>query len=457
MHIPKEILNRVPKPFHSDSVYLVGGTVRDLLLKKEIKDIDLVYVGKAKKFLKQHEVQGKVVPLHDEFDEFRIVLENGFWIDFTGIKGKNLWEDLEKRDFTINSIAVSITSGHVVDPTGGLRDLKRKVIKTYKMRNLLDDPLRILRAFRLLSQTGFSIDIQTKKWLTKISSRIVESAPERIHYEFKLLLSGSYVNEALKELEDCDLLQVIFPELAMMATTTQVYNGNEQNLLDHTILVIKKLVELRRGLSDSPLSMISEEISKTLSDDENWTLFLYATLLHDIGKPMVRVVESGNRTRFHGHDLEGERLVNKIGKRLRWSNKEVKTISLLVRNHMYPHHLAWDEHMTDRAIARYLRKMKEWAFPMVLFAVADAFASPPKSIDITNHIKLAERLLDIKNTLEKKKVKRILTGHDLIKLGIPPGPLYKKILDTIQDEYVAGLIKTKEDAIKRVKQLINSS
>ena len=454
MQIPPEILNRVPPPFIQDSIYIVGGTIRDLILGKKIRDIDLVYVGKASQFLKKHRIKGKLIPLHDEFDEFRIVLDDGFWLDFAGIKGKNLWEDLERRDFTINSIAVSITSGHVIDPTNGLKDLKKGIIRTYRMRNLLEDPLRILRAFRLLSHTEFIIQAQTERWLNRFSGEIIKSAPERIHYEFKLLLSGPFVANALRKLAQCNLIQVIFPELERMGRTIQVYNGSEQNLLEHTLLVVQKLIELWNNLQDSPLSMISEEVNRVLRNEDNWVMFLYASLLHDIGKPLTRFEESSGRTKFHGHDLEGEKLVEGIGKRLRWSNREVRTIKFLVRNHMYPHHLAWDEHMTDRAVARYLRRMGDWAFPMLMFAVADAYASPPKSIDISNHIKLAYRLIDMKRNLDKKDVKRILTGYDLMRLGLDPGPIYSEILNIVHEEYIAGIIKTKEDAIKRAKEII---
>ncbi len=456
MDLPTLLRDRVPPVFFQDHIYVVGGTVRDFLLQKPVRDIDLVIVGRARQFLQRHQIPGRIVPLKPEADEYRIILRNGMWIDFSGIRGPDLTADLEARDFTLNSIAVSIDGRHWFDPTGGRKDLDQGIIRTYRMRNLRADPLRLLRAFRFQAQLGFGIADQTQQWIARLAHTLPQAAPERIHYELMELFSGRYASTALKTMRTLGILEVLFPELKAMALTDQRYE-TEQNLLDHTLRVVELLEGFLNDLSHSPLHFVAGEIEEVVRDNRNRALLLLSALFHDIGKPPTRTVQPDGRTRFHGHERIGAEMVEALARRLRFSNSEIRTLTFLVRHHMYPHHLAWDEHMTDRAVARFLRRMGEWAFPLVLLAVADALASPPELIGIERHLLLAQRLSALKKQHSQKGPQRILTGHDLQALGIPPGPIYRKILETVQDEYTAGLIRTKEEALQRVRELLQAS
>jgi len=420
-------------------IFVVGGTIRDILLGDIPRDFDIVVPPPVESFL--HELKKKnyrFFVLDEKEQEYRIILSKEEWIDLSQIKGETIESDLIMRDFTINSIGVHLKSGTLIDPTDGIKDLKEKIIRTVSGINLIQDPLRILRAFRFFATLGFNIEKKTEELIRELHPLINIVAMERIKYELFLILKTDQAYKTFKYMEEVGLLYDIFPELRPLRYTSQRYY-NEQNLLYHSMMTMKYTEEI-----------IEKETHPQEAGDLK-VLIKLAALLHDIAKPETLSYDDEGNTHFYGHDKIGADKVEQIALRLKFSNKEKDILKKLVRYHMYPHLLSAEKEITKKAANRYLRKTDELAFPLLRMALGDAMASPPRPGGMQGYERLEKILKEILE--EKKKQKeRIITGHDLISLGLEPGPLFRKILEEIEDMRAQGEIKTKEEALTYIKQ-----
>ena len=440
----------------SGEVYLVGGTVRDFLLGKIPRDFDLVVKGRAIDFIKKLNLRrGKLVELSKEEDEYRLVLGKDLWLDIAGMKGETLKDDLKNRDFTVNSLAVPLGNGnYIIDYTGGLRDIEEKKIRAIRKRNLREDPLRLLRAFRFMSELAFEIDEKTLKWISSLKKEISQPKAERIRYELLLLFSGKRLSESLWKMDEVSFLTELIPELLPLRNTCQKYY-EEQNLLYHTLKCIENLDLLVRGEMENPLREFENYYGDFIADDKKRALFLLGTLFHDIGKPDTLTRDAEGRTHFHGHDRRGEVITRNILERLRFSKAERILVGQVVRLHMYPHLLAREgEKVTDRALFRYLRKTGELAFPLILFAYADALASPSDGRGVLGHVVFARKLAQfIEKKKERAAKKRLVTGDDLIALGLKPGPVFRVILEEMEELQAIGRITDRQEALQVLREV----
>lgn len=462
----QEIIEFLKK--YGDKVCLVGGFLRDTLLANNYRlpddfpnnltdveyDLDLTIKGNVLDFLEEFSIKfGKrYITLKENIDEYRIIMGKNTWIDVSAMRGSNIEEDLAGRDYIINSMAVCFDNPQkLVDPYGGVADLKRKIIRTLSRQNLEDDPLRILRGFRFISKLCFNFEKNTENWIIQLKDDIREVAAERIHYEIFQIFSGKCLPVALDNLVKTEVLFVLFPELLPLKDTWQVYYG-KRNLLEHTILAVKKLHFLMKNLEEiNWLSPYSQYFRKYIESPQWRALMLLGALFHDIAKPSTLTKDEEGKTHFYGHDKEGSVTVEGIAERFKFSNFEKDTLVQFVRSHMHPHLISRDSDRTRRAVNRFMRKYGDLAFPLILFAFADAMASPPQEGMYEGHKKLLKMMVEI---LEEKKRRRerLLTGHDLINLGLEPSPLFKKILDEIDDLSAEGIIKSREDALKYVEE-----
>jgi len=205
-------------------IFVVGGTIRDIFLGDIPRDFDIVVPPPVETFL--HELKKKnyrFFVLDEKEQEYRIILSKEEWIDLSQIKGETIERDLIMRDFTINSIGVHLKSGMLIDPTDGLKDLKGKIIRTVSGTNLIQDPLRILRAFRFFATLGFNIEKKTEELIRELHPLINIVAMERIKYELFLILKTDQAYKTFKYMEVVGLLYDIFPELRPLRYTSQRY------------------------------------------------------------------------------------------------------------------------------------------------------------------------------------------------------------------------------------------
>ncbi len=429
--------------------YLVGGAIRDIILGKVPQDWDIA-VRKPEEVAKSiaKNLKGVVVPLDEEREVFRVVLEDE-QVDITPIY-RSIYDDLLKRDFTINAVAISLDSWEVFDIFGGLKDISGGIIRVTDPRNLEEDPLRMLRAFRFSAELGFEIEGRTLLEISSRSHLISTVSPERINFELERIFSSKNFYRQIQGLEETGLLFNIFPELEELKKPLK---GLDVDVWTHTSLALKRLEVALNTLEDGPFTYYLHRLN-AIMDKKGRFLIVMGVMFHDVGKPTTYKFENGEVS-FHGHDYIGSKIVSSIGKRMKMASEIYKTVSLIVAEHMHPHLLATPD-VTRRALYRYHKRTGDWAFPIILVAYVDALATPLKAEGVAGQLRLAKKLEDFlkKQEEEQKKDPRLITGHDLMERGLKPGPIYKVILQEIEELRAEGKIKSREDALAILDDII---
>ncbi len=339
----------------------------------------------------------------------------------------------------------------MIDPTGGLSDLDAKMIRMSSAQSLVEDPLRILRAFRFASQLDFRIDPETRRAIEEYRESLESVAAERVANELLLLLGADGSWRSIKGMADSRILQSVFPVLQEM---DELLPGIR--LLEHSIISLRELERIVEGRGESVFDRLKPELEEYFESERKKPLLKLAALLHDIGKPrtLSRTAEDGG-VHFYGHDTVGEELLRGFLKdRLRMSKRDVNIVACLVRHHMRPHLLAGEPDLTERAIRRFLRDLGEEWLGVLLLAVVDALAT-----DNGDTVKLQDLVTEVTRfraeEAKKRHLERLITGDDLIEeFNLTPGPPFKEILDEIEEEQAEGRIRTREEALDFVREML---
>ena len=428
----------------SRKIYLVGGTIRDIYLHRPPFDFDFAVPGSglelAKKFA--HKIRGKFVLLSQKDDEARVVFKKKIFFDFAGIQGKTIQNDLKRRDFTINALAVPLKDGKVgeiIDLFSGLAHLEKRLIVPVSEKSLTLDPLRILRAFRFAQELNFKVSDKVIQLAQNLSLKKV--APERIGYELMRIMETKRSFWAIKTLADLTILPQIFPEISDLFANP--------GLLNHSLMTYKKIEELIEHKSF--FSQFTKEFDAYFSSmPRRRALLKLAGLLHDIAKPHTQFATETGDVHFYGHDSLGAKIAEAmVMTRLRLARKEALMIKKLIAYHMRLHLLATAPVLTDRAIRKFFRDLADEYFGLMILTFADGYATAGKTVHLEDTIL---RMIELKRQYDaKRKIARLITGHDLIALGLKPGPIFKTILEELEELQVEGKIKTKEEGIEYLK------
>lgn len=419
-------------------LFLVGGTIRDLLLEIKPNDYDFAVSGSGIYFARKvaRAIEGAFVLLSEEDDEARVVKDN-INFDFIGYK-KDIMDDLKRRDFTINSMAMDLDTLEFLDPFNGLKDLNHKIIRLTSEKSLVDDPLRVLRAFRFSLELEFKID---KKFYDAVSGvNLKKVAAERIGYELMRIMACSNSYKTIFKINELGLFQQIFPEAKKII--------EDGFLWGHSL---NTYYALERLMQDGFFTQIEPEFSQYFSIDKKKVLLKISGLFHDVAKPDTFLIKEGD-VHFYGHDTKGARIVEILGyKRLKLSRSDVQTIKKLVKEHMRPHLLATNAELTERAIRRFFRDLGEDYFGAMMLAWADGYATGGR----TKHLEEKFlRMIELKRADEAKpKVERLVNGYDLIALGLKPGPVFKIVLQELLDLQLEGKFTTKEQGLRLAKEI----
>jgi poly(A) polymerase len=468
--------------------YLVGGLVRDLILKRKTADIDIAVQGDA--LVVAEDVAklmgGTYVLLHEENRIGRVVLP-----DKTGVSGRSQWvvdfttiedtiyDDLARRDFTIDATAYDLAElihdpeqALLIDPFGGLNDLHDRLVRAVSTSVFTDDPLRLLRAFRLSADLNFTIDDETEFLIKSDSYLIATVAGERIRGELLRLMVAPKIDHLLLYMNELGVLTAVIPELAETRGIAQP-KEHYWNVFEHMVETAAAAAFLIRDGSweyagEEALETVpwTEEIRHYFNTEVNpgstrGTLLRLAALLHDIAKPETKAVDKTGRTRFFGHGLEGADTTVEILERLRFSTHEIKLVTAMVKYHMRPGQLAQDMQLPSaHAIYRYFRDTEEAGIATIFLNLADHLAARGPKLEMpaweahtrVSSFILAEHFKQASVTRQEK----IIDGNDLMKeLGLEPGPAVGELLEQLREAQAAGEIKNHDEAIEYAKKLLH--
>jgi poly(A) polymerase len=447
-------------------LYLVGGVVRDWLLGKETRDIDIVCRNAQKISETIARVKNAtVVAFEKKADEpcYRIIDRDHkeFVIDISEMRGDNINEDLKCRDFCINAIAMEIipegVSTILIDPLGGQNDLKQRLIRLCSDHAIKDDPLRMLRAIRFSAELGFTIENDTTISISEQAFRLKESAPERIMSEMLRIFTVPNCTPYIQKMDQLGLLEVVFPEIQPMKACSQ-NSYHHQDVWNHSISVLKNCETILND-TESYFGDQSCFVLGCLIKNDRIPLLKMAGLFHDIGKPSTRKVkaESGRIT-FYGHDAKGKVVLSDMAVRLRMSNKNRMLLEMLAGEHLHVINLS-EFGVKKSTIVRFFRKLGDDAILSVILSMADTRSKMgPSAIESKKKTHLdwcrkiiAEYFSSIKKQIEGKN---LINGKDLINLGVLPGPDMGKILTKTREAQDSGLLRNKQDALDFVKLII---
>jgi len=441
--------------------YIVGGSIRDLLLGRSPSDYDIVVLESPDKYACDLAMRcnGHVVKIGKQNQTiFRVISESSIF-DISGIEDKTIEDDLKKRDFTINAICYSLISGKLIDLFEGIKDLSLKKIRMVSTDIFQKDPVRLLRAYRIGAMYDFEIETETASAIANNAKLIKTSAGERIRAElFKIFYqtkSYGYIDQMAKS----GLLFEILPELTALKECYQ-NEHHKHDVFNHSLAAYSQLETLLndRNLNPEIFDFINRDMDK-----ERSALLKCSILLHDIGKPDSLTVGDDGKIHFFGHDKISAEIVKQISKRLKLSNIEADYIDFIIRNHIAALNLynsSDKDFPSKRSLAHFFIKCGEKTPDILFHTIADIKGKVNEDKRNENFLSFASYLL--KEFFSVYKVKktgpRLITGNDLIeKFGLPPSPLFKRILSIVEESRISNDIKNRNEAFSLVKELLKSN
>lgn len=449
-------------------VYLVGGSVRELALGRGVQDLDLAVSAHTLDLARDLAAAlGGTYVLLDEGERTARVVWEGEILDLAEFRAPTLKADLKARDFTLNALAVALDAVlgqaplELIDPWGGLEDLAGGCLRMVAPENFRDDPLRLLRAYRFAATHGFQITPETSEAIRRYVSEFSRVAWERIHQELFTLLEAPRAVPVLVAMEAVGLLAQVFPELSAMKGVEQ--NGyHHLDVYGHSLAAAASLEEVLAAPA-AYFGGFADEVVRYAQTRPKAVLLKLAALFHDVGKPEVQQRRSDpDRYTFYYHEKVGLEIFTRVAARLRCSLAEIKTVTSLIQLHMRPFLLLpafRERELSFRALGRLVRAARPELPGLFALAMADSLAGqgPLKPADSEAVLAdLAEAAWQfLKERLEPQELlSKLVTGHDLIRLGLKPGPRFREILTAVEEAQWEGLVRTREDALAMIRRLL---
>ncbi|MEW5894553.1 MAG: HD domain-containing protein [Candidatus Omnitrophota bacterium] len=449
------------------SVFLVGGFLRDLLLKRNSLDLDFAVERNAITFAKvfARKIKGAFVLLDEEHGCARVARKSGNGIltfDFADFRDISLKNDLKKRDFTVNTFALNMKNWKGGDLTDILednvhatKDLDDKITRMVSPGAFKEDPLRLLRAFAMRAALGFTIEKKTLDRIRKDRELIRNVSAERVREELFKILETERCAAVLKAMDKAGLLEIVIPQIRVMFDVKQG-SYHHLNVWPHSLETVRQMDILVKEVRDD--HEVTGYLNEIMASHRSRKAILkLACLLHDIGKPQTRRKE-GERIRFHGHEHAGVMITNAVSRQLKLSTRERHVLADLVQMHLRPGYLSNFKKPSEKSFFRYFRDAKEEAVSTALLSIADQRSTKgplTADEDVAHHDKICRELIRrYFEQLRRQPFVPLINGDDLIQIsGLKPSPLFSKILKEVAEAQATGEIATKEQALIRAGRI----
>lgn len=448
----------------ANGAWLVGGAVRDRVLDRPTTDYDVALENDPEEVARNlaRSRRAHMFRLSEGFGVWRVVARDRSWqVDLLPLVGRTIEEDLEGRDFTINAIAEPLQGGEYVDPFGGLADLRARRLKMVSARTFTADPLRTLRLVRLACELNFAIESHTAALAAARSEALAGVAPERVFAELKRIIASAEPLRGLELMDQLRVTDVVLPEVSRLRGIEQS-RYHHLDVYDHTRAVLAETISLERD-PQAALGLTAEAVGELLArplanELTHWQALRFGALLHDVAKPQTRQVNPEGRITFIGHDALGAELASAALTRLRASERLREHVAALARHHLRLGFMVHEMPLSRRAIYRYLHDCAPVQVDVTVLSVADRLATRGRGSEeaIARHLELARQLLAEALAWLASPPAAPVRGDELARaLELPPGPQIGRILAELEQASFAGEIDSREDAIRRARELLN--